>query len=114
LKDLEIGKKISDLSPFNSFSNLDYRHFPCFFPIGGGLAPTFFLATIPLASGSFLLKGIQLVLARGCQHHFGYLNQRDRIKSIPKECIECKKAVECMLNQPQYSADAVKEIEKWY
>ena len=85
-----------------------------FFPVNDWLAHTFFLATIPLASGSFLIKGIQLVLARGCQHQFGYLNQRESNKSIPKECVECKKAVECMLNQPQYSDDAVAEIKKWY
>lgn len=50
----------------------------------------------------------------GCQHWFGYLNQKDKSESIPQECVECEKAVECMLNQYYDSAAAVAEIKKWH
>ncbi len=49
----------------------------------------------------------------GCQHWFGYLNQKEKGASIPQSCVECDKAVECMLNQ-SYNSTAVKEIKKWY
>ena len=50
----------------------------------------------------------------GCQYWFGYLNQREKNEPIPNECIECEKAVECMLNQQYNSPVAVAEIKKWY
>ena len=50
----------------------------------------------------------------GCQYWFGYLNQRDRNEPIPQDCVECEKAVECMLSQQYQSAPAVAEIRKWY
>ena len=55
---------------------------------------------------------------QGCQHWFGFLAQSNRAKegddSIPKECVECKKVLECMLNQYYKSTEAVSEIKKWY
>ncbi len=50
----------------------------------------------------------------GCQYWFGFLNQREKDQPIPHECVECEKAVECMLNQQYESPDAVAEIKKWY
>jgi hypothetical protein len=49
----------------------------------------------------------------GCQNWFGYLNQKEGDQPIPKECIECEKAVECMLSENNSEA-AVSEIKKWY
>lgn len=51
---------------------------------------------------------------KGCQYWFGYLNQKDKTDRIPQQCIECEKAIECMLNQHYKSATAVAEIKKWY
>ena len=50
----------------------------------------------------------------GCQHWFGYLNDKDKSESMPPECVECEKVVECMLNQVYKSEAAVAEIKKWY
>ncbi len=50
---------------------------------------------------------------KGCQYWYGYLSQREKNKPIPKECEECKKAVECMLKQI-YSSSALAEIKKFY
>ncbi len=50
----------------------------------------------------------------GCQYWFGYLNQKEKNEPIPHECVECEKAVECMLNQQSSSPTAVAEIKKWY
>ena len=49
---------------------------------------------------------------KSCQHWFGFLTQKDKNLSIPPECIECEKVLDCMLeNQP---ATAVSHIKKWY
>lgn len=48
-----------------------------------------------------------------CPYFFGYLNQKNKNKPIPKNCIECGKVLECMLNK-NYSQTAVEEIKKWY
>jgi len=32
-----------------------------------------------------------------CQHHLGYLSEREKKQQIPDECIICKDSVECML-----------------
>jgi DNA-directed RNA polymerase subunit RPC12/RpoP len=50
----------------------------------------------------------------GCQNWFGYLFQKEKNEPIPQECVECEKAVECMLNQQYNSSTAVAEIKKWY
>lgn len=50
----------------------------------------------------------------GCQYWFGYLNQKSNNDSIPQSCVECEKAVDCMLNKYYNSAKAVSEIKKWY
>src|SRR5512139_3602303 len=50
----------------------------------------------------------------GCQYWFGYLNQKERDEPIPQQCVECEKAVECMLSQNYGSPAAVAEIKKWY
>lgn len=49
----------------------------------------------------------------GCQYWFGYLGIRESGESIPEECIECEKSIECMLKQKTYSTEAVDEIKKW-
>ena len=59
-------------------------------------------------------KKIEEKQKKGCQHWFGYLNQKEKSESMPKECVECEKVVECMLNQYYNSATAVAEIKKWY
>jgi len=50
---------------------------------------------------------------KGCQHWFGFLCQKDKKESVPPECVECEKVIDCMLN-PQYDSRAVSEIKKWY
>ncbi len=49
-----------------------------------------------------------------CQHWFGYLEQREKSEELPKECIECSKSIECMLDKEIYSEEAAKEIRKWF
>jgi DNA-directed RNA polymerase subunit RPC12/RpoP len=51
--------------------------------------------------------------ATGCQYWFGYLFQKEKSEPIPHECVECEKAVDCMLTN-QYDPPAVAEIKKWY
>jgi len=46
-----------------------------------------------------------------CPHWFGYLNQKD-VVTIPDECLDCKRVMECMLKE-DYSTKAVDEIKKW-
>ena len=53
-------------------------------------------------------------LTGSCQYWFGYLNQKDSGDPVPQECVECKKAIECMLSQCYDSSAAVAEIKKWY
>jgi hypothetical protein len=50
---------------------------------------------------------------KGCQNWFGFLSQKDKNESIPQECVECEKVMDCMLNR-QYDSGAVSEIKKWY
>lgn len=50
----------------------------------------------------------------GCQYWFGYLNRKEKNEPMPKDCVECEKVVECMLNRYYNSAAAVAEIKKWY
>ncbi len=50
----------------------------------------------------------------GCHFWFGFLSQKDKGESIPQECIECEKVMECMLNQNNVSGTAMSEIKKWY
>ena len=51
---------------------------------------------------------------KSCQHWFGYLSQNKKKEPIQQECVECKKAVECILKQYYNSKAAVAEIRKWY
>jgi len=50
---------------------------------------------------------------KSCQHWFGFLCQKDQKESVPPECVECEKVLDCML-KPQYDLRAVSEIKKWY
>ena len=50
----------------------------------------------------------------GCSYWFGYLNQRDKKEPIPPQCVECEKAVDCMLSQCYDPPRVVAEIKKWY
>jgi DNA-directed RNA polymerase subunit RPC12/RpoP len=50
----------------------------------------------------------------GCQYWFGFLSQKDKSDSIPQECVECQKVMDCMLNRCYNSENAVSEIKKWY
>jgi hypothetical protein len=56
---------------------------------------------------------IEESVKEGCQFWFGYLSQKEKTESVPQECVECKKVVECMLNQKN-SESALSEIKKWY
>ena len=49
-----------------------------------------------------------------CPHWFGYLGEKADSKGIPPECIECKKAIDCLLKKRAYSSKATKEIKKWF
>jgi hypothetical protein len=62
----------------------------------------------------YCLTEIQEVKKSGCQNWFGYLGQREHGEELPKECIECQKSIECMLDKKIYSEGAVKEIKKWF
>ena len=35
----------------------------------------------------------------GCQHHLGFLSEREEKQQIPDECIVCKALLECMLQK---------------
>jgi hypothetical protein len=59
------------------------------------------------------LNRIEEKVEMGCQHWFGYLSQKEKTESVPTECVECEKVLECMLNQKN-SPSAVSEIGKWY
>jgi hypothetical protein len=48
-----------------------------------------------------------------CSHYFGYLGKREKGETIPAECIECMRSIECILNKIS-SKDAAQEIQKWY
>jgi hypothetical protein len=50
---------------------------------------------------------------KGCQQWFGFLSQKEKSESIPQECVECDKVMDCMLNR-SYDSVAVSEIKKWY
>jgi hypothetical protein len=34
-----------------------------------------------------------------CPHHFGYLSKLGPEKSVPEECLLCKKVVECIVSE---------------
>ena len=59
------------------------------------------------------LNRIEEKMKEGCQFWFGYLSQKEKTESVPQECVECNKVVECMLNQKN-SENALSEIKKWY
>ena len=63
---------------------------------------------------SHCLTEIQEDKKSDCQYWFGYLGQRKKGEELPKECIECPKSIECMLDKETYSEGAVKEIRKWF
>jgi hypothetical protein len=60
------------------------------------------------------LNKIEEEAKTGCQHWFGFLSQKDNKDTVPQECVECDKVLECMLSQHQNSASAVSQIKKWY
>ncbi len=49
----------------------------------------------------------------GCQFYLGFLSQKDKTQSLPTECVECPKVLECMLDR-DHSPNALSEIKKWY
>jgi DNA-directed RNA polymerase subunit RPC12/RpoP len=59
------------------------------------------------------LNKVEEKVKTGCQYWFGFLSQKDRSESVPQECVECEKVVDCMLNR-YYDSVAVSEIKKWY
>ena len=59
------------------------------------------------------LNKIEEEAKTGCQHWFGFLSQKDKKETIPQECVECEKVMDCMLSR-QYDSGAVTEIKKWY
>lgn len=59
------------------------------------------------------LEKIEEEQVSGCQHWFGYLNQKEESETIPKTCIECERVVECMLTRDN-SPSALAAIKKWY
>jgi DNA-directed RNA polymerase subunit RPC12/RpoP len=60
------------------------------------------------------LNRLEEKVKTGCQYWFGFLSQKDKSESIPQECVECKKVMDCMLNRNNVSVTAVSEIKKWY
>jgi hypothetical protein len=59
------------------------------------------------------LNEIEETAKIGCRYWFGYLNQKDKTESVPQECVECEKVMDCMLSQ-ENSEVAMSEIRKWY
>lgn len=59
------------------------------------------------------LNAIDEKMKTGCRYWFGYLYQKDKTESVPQECVECEKVMECMLSE-EHSQVAVTEISKWY
>ena len=59
------------------------------------------------------LHEVEEAAKTGCRYWFGYLNQKDKTESVPQECIECEKVMDCMLSQKN-SSDALSAIRKWY
>ncbi len=49
-----------------------------------------------------------------CDYGFGYLGQRGKGEVIPEGCLECSKAVSCMLSEYYKGEKSVSEINKWY
>jgi hypothetical protein len=49
-----------------------------------------------------------------CKYFFGFLSNKDKNESVPPECVECKKVIECMLKEYYQSKEAVEQIKKWY
>jgi len=49
-----------------------------------------------------------------CSYYFGYLNQRTKGETIPEECVECPKSIECLMSEVDNSKESLKEIKKWY
>lgn len=49
-----------------------------------------------------------------CSYYFGYLNQRTKGETIPEECVECPKSIECLMSEFDNSKESLKEIKKWY
>ena len=37
--------------------------------------------------------------AEACQHHFGYVGERQAKEKIPDECMTCENIVKCMLKK---------------
>ena len=62
----------------------------------------------------YCLTEIEEEQKKGCQYWFGYLNQKEKGEPIPEGCVECEKALECMLNKYYNSAAAVAHIKEWY
>jgi hypothetical protein len=50
----------------------------------------------------------------GCQYGYGYLRHRGKSEGIPDSCVECSKALDCMLSDYYQEKESVKEIKKWY
>lgn len=61
----------------------------------------------------YCLNEIEEQVKKGCRYWFGYLNQKVKTESVPQECVECEKVMDCMLSQ-ELSEVAVSEIRKWY
>ena len=62
----------------------------------------------------YCLNRIEDKSKTGCQYWFGFLSQKDKSESIPQECVECNKVMDCMLSRNNISVTAVSEIKKWY
>jgi hypothetical protein len=50
---------------------------------------------------------------KSCQHWRGFLAQKDSNESIPCECVQCEKVLDCMLGS-QTKSNVVSQIKKWY
>jgi DNA-directed RNA polymerase subunit RPC12/RpoP len=59
-------------------------------------------------------KRLEKDTKRGCQHWFGFLSEKEKKDSVPAECVECVKVLDCMLINYHNSERAVSEIKKWY
>jgi len=61
---------------------------------------------------TLLLGSVVLLRIRRCPHHFGYYASQPKKDSMPKTCLFCKKAVECVSGTHQKQKTSNKPTAK--
>jgi hypothetical protein len=61
---------------------------------------------------TLLLGSVVLLRIHKCPHHFGYYESQPQKSSMPKTCLNCKKAAECVSGTPQKPKKSTKPAAK--